>query len=154
MDPTLAMTRGSGPPRRDLRNRRPVIGSSEPPDPYRVLNLARTASPAELVHAYRSQLRRHHPDTRPPSTPDEALTHDQELRRAIAAYALLRDPVRRADYDRRHQPAAPIMTAATGHSAPTVVVLGDFASISPQPEWIAPLEPRPAALSAWTVSIF
>jgi DnaJ-class molecular chaperone len=131
-----------------------MIGSSEPPDPYAVLNVARTVSPAQLVHAYRNQLRRHHPDMRPPSTPDEALTHDQELRRAIAAYALLRDPVRRADYDRRHQPAAPIVTAATSQSPPTVVVLGDFASISRRPEWIAALEPRPAALSAWTVFIF
>jgi curved DNA-binding protein CbpA len=69
----------------------------ENPDPYLVLGVLPTATPAEITHAYRTRLRAHHPDTRPsPSEP----TADERLRQLLAAYALLRDPVRRADYDR------------------------------------------------------
>jgi curved DNA-binding protein CbpA len=33
-------------------------------DPHAVLGVARTATPAEISHAYRDLLRRHHADTR------------------------------------------------------------------------------------------
>ena len=75
------------------------------PDPYLVLGVSSTATQAEITHAYRTRLRAHHPDTRhkPPSQ-----TSDDNLRQVLAAYALLRDPVRRADYDRAttHAPTA------------------------------------------------
>ena len=69
----------------------------ENPDPYLVLGVSPTATQAEITHAYRTRLRAHHPDTRrtPPSQ-----TADDDLRQVLAAYALLRDPARRADYDR------------------------------------------------------
>jgi curved DNA-binding protein CbpA len=67
------------------------------PDPYLVLGVPPTASQAEITHAYRTRLRAHHPDTRP--TPSSH-TADEHLRQLLAAYALLRDPTRRADYDR------------------------------------------------------
>ena len=69
----------------------------EHPDPYLVLGVLPTATQAEITHAYRDRLRAHHPDTRhtPPSQ-----TADDNLRQVLAAYALLRDPARRADYDR------------------------------------------------------
>jgi curved DNA-binding protein CbpA len=69
----------------------------EHPDPYLVLGVSPTATRAEITHAYRTRLRAHHPDTRhtPPSQ-----TADDNLRQVLAAYALLRDPARRADYDR------------------------------------------------------
>jgi DnaJ-class molecular chaperone len=68
----------------------------EHPDPYLVLGVSPTATQAEITHAYRTRLRAHHPDTRhtPPSQ-----TADDDLRQVLAAYALLRDPARRADYD-------------------------------------------------------
>jgi curved DNA-binding protein CbpA len=68
------------------------------PDPYLVLGVAPTATQAEITHAYRTHLRAHHPDTRPARS---AQTADEHLRQVLAAYALLRDPARRADYDRR-----------------------------------------------------
>lgn len=73
------------------------------PDPYLVLGVSPTASQAEITHAYRTQLRAHHPDTRhtPPTH-----TADDDLRQVLAAYHLLRDPARRADYDRTTAPAA------------------------------------------------
>ena len=69
----------------------------EDPDPYLVLGVSPTATQAEITHAYRTRLRAHHPDTRhkPPSQ-----TADDDLRQVLAAYALLRDPARRAGYDR------------------------------------------------------
>jgi hypothetical protein len=67
------------------------------PDPYLVLGVPPTATQAEITHAYRTHLRAHHPDTRPARS---AHTADEHLRQVLAAYALLRDPARRADYDR------------------------------------------------------
>ena len=73
------------------------------PDPYLVLGVAPTATQAEITHAYRTHLRAHHPDTRPARS---AHTADEHLRQVLAAYALLRDPARRADYDRATADAA------------------------------------------------
>jgi DnaJ domain len=76
------------------------------PDPYRVLGVPPTATQAEITHAYRTHLRAHHPDTRPAQS---AHTADDHLRQVLAAYALLRDPSRRAAYDRltTHTPDTP-----------------------------------------------
>jgi curved DNA-binding protein CbpA len=74
----------------------------EHPDPYLVLGVSPTATQAEITHAYRTRLRTHHPDTR--HTPSSQ-TADEDLRQLLAAYALLRDPARRADYD--HPTAKP-----------------------------------------------
>src|ERR1700754_51465 len=73
------------------------------PNPYLVLGVSPTASQAEITHAYRTRLRAHHADTRhtPPSQ-----TADDNLRQVLAAYDLLRDPARRADYDRANPHAA------------------------------------------------
>jgi curved DNA-binding protein CbpA len=73
------------------------------PNPYLVLGVSPTATQAEITHAYRTRLRAHHPDTRhtPPSQ-----TADHDLRQVLAAYDLLRDPARRADYDRATTHAA------------------------------------------------
>ena len=73
------------------------------PNPYLVLGVSPTATQAEITHAYRTRLRAHHPDTRhtPPSQ-----TADDDLRQVLAAYALLRDPARRAGYDRATTHAA------------------------------------------------
>jgi curved DNA-binding protein CbpA len=69
-------------------------------DPYAVLGLSPTATPDEITHAYRTQVRAFHPDTR--TTPESTLAPaDEQLRRVFAAYALLRDPQHRARYDRQ-----------------------------------------------------
>jgi DnaJ-class molecular chaperone len=74
----------------------------EPTDPYTVLGVPRTATRAEITHAYRNRLRACHPDTREqPASADP----DAALRAVIAAYAVLRDPDQRGAYDRLHPPA-------------------------------------------------
>lgn len=68
-------------------------------DPYTVLGVSSAATQAEITHAYRRHLRDHHPDTRH-TTPNSGA--DERLRQILAAYALLREPHRRAEYDRAH----------------------------------------------------
>jgi DnaJ domain len=54
-------------------------------DPYRVLGVARDATPAEITARYRALLLALHPDTQSePADPDR-------LAEVLAAYALLRD---------------------------------------------------------------
>lgn len=102
-------------------------------DPYAVLGVPPTATPDEIRHAYRRQVRAHHPDTR--TTRQSLPSADEHLRRLLAAYAMLRDPERRARYDRaatrydraaKRRPTAPRAPAetTTPNSAVTVRILG------------------------------
>jgi DnaJ-class molecular chaperone len=68
-------------------------------DPYSVLGVSPTATQTEITHAYRRHLRDHHPDIRSRESNSEA---DERLRQVLEAFALLRDPHRRAAYDRAH----------------------------------------------------
>ncbi|MFC6160161.1 J domain-containing protein [Kribbella jiaozuonensis] len=63
-------------------------------DPYDVLGVTAEASDEDLDHAFRALIRQH-TDTLSPG-PDA----DQRLREILTAYTTLRDPVRRAAYDR------------------------------------------------------
>jgi curved DNA-binding protein CbpA len=67
-------------------------------DPYRVLDVPRDASRAELKRRWRELAREHHPDR---AAGDVAEQHRLTARmaRINAAYDLLDDPVRRARYD-------------------------------------------------------
>ena len=86
---------------------------NEHPDPYAVLGVTPTATPAEITHAFRAKLRTLHPDTR------SAAIGDGQLRQVLAAHGLLRDPNRRADYDRTANLApAPPPPRRSGPSAP------------------------------------
>ena len=81
------------------------------PDPYAVLGVAPTATAQQINRAYRRLLRHHHPDTRS----GEAMVADGSsgvsLADLLTAYALLRDPVTRAQHDRTR-------AAAPGPGAP------------------------------------
>ncbi|WP_270889045.1 J domain-containing protein [Pedococcus sp. 5OH_020] len=72
-------------------------------DPYAVLGLSPHATQEQIRHAYRTLMRQHHPDTRTAVAPADAATAaaNTTLQRAIAAYATLGDPARRAEYDQR-----------------------------------------------------
>jgi DnaJ-class molecular chaperone len=82
-------------------------------DPYGVLGVSPSATQPEIVHAYRRKLRDYHPDIRSNARNAGA---DELLRQILAAYALLRDPARRAAYDRAHpaaQKARPVPITVT-----------------------------------------
>ncbi len=89
-------------------------------DPYVVLGVRRHASPDEIARAYRRAARATHPDGGGSGAGAE------RFRAVSDAYDLLRDPARRAGYDRRHplpreQAAGSVRYAATGSQH---VVLG------------------------------
>ncbi|MGN6721894.1 MAG: J domain-containing protein [Marmoricola sp.] len=88
------------------------------PDPYAVLGVTRSASAAEISHAYRLLLRRHHPDTRDHQEASASGAADAELERIIAAYGVLRDPESRARYNQQNSPA-PTVASRSGQRRPT-----------------------------------
>lgn len=76
-------------------------------DPYAVLGVAPTATQAQITRAYRRLVRALHPDTRNQQELTTAL--DSQLGQVVSAYALLRSPRRRAQYDRAaHRVSIPI----------------------------------------------
>ncbi|MEM7023545.1 MAG: J domain-containing protein [Pseudomonadota bacterium] len=64
-------------------------------DPYRVLNVSRRAGQAAIKAAYRELAKRWHPDRNPGNTQAE-----QRFKQVTQAYELLRDPAKRAQFDR------------------------------------------------------
>lgn len=103
-------------------------------NPYLVLGVSPTATQTEITHAYRRQLRDHHPDLRPPAANTSA---DERLHQILAAYALLRDPHRRATYDRTAEPART-------HTGPTQIPLTHADTKQPPPLWAGPVRWHPA----------
>lgn len=115
---------------------------SDRDDPHAVLGVEQTATPAEISHAYRDLLRRHHPDTR---TLDDDHAHDLALKEVLSAYADLHRRAGRAasDHDRpiRHRPqpedqqSQPIMVL--GHVEPVITAtptrIGDYAEKAARP---------------------
>ncbi|UUL77187.1 J domain-containing protein [Pseudarthrobacter sp. Fe7] len=91
------------------------------PNYYTVLGVGRDATPQQISHAYRALMRSHHPDMdgRQAGGDNQAAanqparsgapTQGDELLRIMQAFDVLRDPGRRADYDRRLAAAAPII---------------------------------------------
>lgn len=74
------------------------------PNLYAVLGVPRDSTPAEVRAAFRSLVRRFHPDTRAPGTRTENVAADASLRQVVTAYETLRDPGRRSDYDKLTAP--------------------------------------------------
>ncbi|WP_342661043.1 Chaperone protein DnaJ [Rhodococcus ruber] len=83
--------------------------SGSEPDLYAVLDVSDSAGQAAITAAFRRKLRAHHPDLRNPALP-YGPGEDEELRRIVEAYSVLRDPDRRAEYDRRR--AGPVTRSA------------------------------------------
>ena len=82
-------------------------------DPYAVLGLTPQATQEQIQRAYRTLMRRHHPDTRPLGDPADNAASTTTLQQVIAAYAILGDPARRARYDHRttaHPTSTPTRT--------------------------------------------
>jgi curved DNA-binding protein CbpA len=66
------------------------------PDPYETLQVSRAAEPEVIAAAYRSLARKYHPDS---SASPQANRRMQEIN---AAYEILKDPIKRKEYDRAH----------------------------------------------------
>lgn len=79
-----------------------MSGQPSRPDLYTVLGVPADASQARIDRAYRTLVRRYHPDTRSAGEADQARSDDANLRQVMAAYRIIGDPHRRDDYDQRH----------------------------------------------------
>jgi len=65
------------------------------PDYYEILRVQPHASQQDISRAYRALMRSHHPDL------DGGTTPEGELLRIMQAFTVLRDPERRAAYDKQ-----------------------------------------------------
>jgi DnaJ-class molecular chaperone len=77
----------------------------ELPDHYAALRVEASASQQEIARAYRARMRSLHPDVdvgprNPGGADGNAAARKNELLRIMQAFAVLRDPARRAAYDR------------------------------------------------------
>jgi DnaJ-class molecular chaperone len=86
------------------------------PDYYAALRLDPAATQQEISRAYRALMRTHHPDVHA-GTATERDAQDAELLRIMQAFFVLRDPARRAAYDRTIAGTAAAGAAAAGGAA-------------------------------------
>jgi curved DNA-binding protein CbpA len=114
-------------------------------DPYRVLGVSAEASPRDIARAYRRAVQRAHPDARP---------HDRQaaarFRALTDAYDLLRDPGRRADYDRGHRARRPSGPPQSRPPGPASRWRGPPLLLGPPPGpliWAGPVYVEPPATS-------
>jgi curved DNA-binding protein CbpA len=116
-----------------------------PGDPYRVMGLNAGASLRDIARAYRRAVQRAHPDARPHDP--QAAARFQAL---TDAYDLLRDPDRRADYDRSHparEPdSQPLRPAGARRRRPSSPLLPG--PPSGQLIWAGPVHIEPPATAA------
>lgn len=98
-------------------------------DPYRVLGVHTGASQQDITRAYRRAVQRLHPDTQP-DDPEAA----GRFQAVADAYDLLRDPARRADYDRAHPADEPVSQGVQPG-------LTGMHAYSPGPPYLLPLAP-------------
>lgn len=115
-------------------------------DPYAVLGVPVHADADSIAAAYREQARRHHPDV---STAPDA---ERRMAEINAAWATLRDPVRRAAWDRANlrQPAA--STGLGARPVPPSARRPGGAPPRPAPRPVRPSPPAPPApahVPAW-----
>jgi len=80
-------------------------------DPYRLFDVARTATDDDIRKAYRRLARKHHPDANPGDSNAE-----ERFKEIQQAYETLSNPKRRRAYDERSRPS-PQRRAASPHVA-------------------------------------
>lgn len=101
----------------------------DPPDHYAALQVEASASQQEIARAYRALMRNLHPDIEHPDVeggslggtaagqPAEARNHEartNDLLRIMQAFAVLRDPGRRAAYDQSRAASKPVSRPQAG----------------------------------------
>lgn len=114
-------------------------------DYYEVLSVSRSADEGEIKRAYRQMAMKYHPDHNPGDAESE-----QKFKEAAEAYDVLRDPEKRARYDRYGHAACrarpPGDSAARKTSLPISVIFSGISSVFPRLR--AALGPWPALICA------
>jgi len=112
--------------------------SKRAPDLYVLLGVAPDADRREVARAYRRRLREVHPDTRDRLSDGPDPAH-ADLRALQEAYAVLRNPARRARYDAQRRAAQkPTEAPATGIAVPVRV---RARRPPPAPDWLIRVGP-------------
>lgn len=111
------------------------------PDPYRVLGVGREATTPEVKAAHRRLAKRYHPDA--PHADATRFLAVQD------AYELLRDPLRRREWDRRHAPG-PVRAEATASGQRRRRSAAGGPPVGPEP----PASPRSRRRAAGTDTTF
>jgi hypothetical protein len=119
------------------RRRRKVKVMHETDDPYTVLGLTPTATQAEITHAYRTQLRALHPDTRRRATAGLTEASDADLQRVVAAYTRLRTAAHRDDPARAEPACTP--SRARPVRIPIIYRRSQMPGASRPPLWAGPV---------------
>src|SRR5207245_8829935 len=91
----LRQSRRAGRPHQPPRRGRARM--SRPSDYYALLGVARDAGEAEIKKAYRGLAMKHHPDR---VAAEEKTAAEEKFKQITEAYEVLRDPEKRAAYDR------------------------------------------------------
>ena len=119
-----------------------MSGQTSPADLYAVLGVPSDATQARIDHAYRTLVRRYHPDSRSASEVEQATSDDANLRHVMAAYRVIGDPDRRDDYDhRRSNRALPLSVSVRVSTPPN----RDSVLVTAGPVyWNPPPSPPPA----------
>ena len=104
---------------------REVADGASLPDHYAALQVRPSASQQEIARAYRALMRNLHPDVdggRPPESAagKQGADRNNDLLLIMQAFAVLRDPGRRAAYDRSR--ARPQTVSRTGPGAQSIPV--------------------------------
>lgn len=95
-------------------------------DPYEILGVGRHATPEEIKKAYRRLAKQYHPDRNPNDKSAE-----QRFKEVHAAYEVVGDPQRRAQYDRfgAGGPAPDVHTWTSGTRVPVEDISVDFGAL-------------------------
>jgi DnaJ-class molecular chaperone len=80
------------------------------PDPYESLQVSRHAEIEVIMAAYRSLARKYHPDK------NDSPASTKRMQEINAAYEILKDPMKRKEYDREHAPASNRVVWRSGES--------------------------------------
>ncbi len=111
-------------------------------DLYAILGLTRDATPEQINSAYKTLVRRYHPDTRRSGDPASDAASDAALQEVLAAYQVLHDPRRRAAYDQQHNPP-PLTLTPTRPLFNPVTRRGNGSTLRAGPAYWTPWPTRP-----------
>lgn len=119
---------------------------------YEILGVAPDASHDEVKSAYLDRAMRFHPDRHADATPDARARADFQMREVNAAWEVLRNPARRADYDARLRGDTPVWEAGGTRAKRTAPVAPRVADLQPRPASGAAVSP-PASWRAGPIIV-
>jgi DnaJ family protein C protein 7 len=91
----------NGETRRLLQGAKIALERSKQKDYYKILGVEKNSSDDEIKKAYRKRVLLHHPDRHSSATEEERKEHEKNFKELGEAYAVLSDPKKKNQYDRK-----------------------------------------------------